>query len=1400
MEKVQLLGSGRFRVHRGPRRHPPTVPSGDIPVAPPPRSNPPPASGWPLLLPLLGGAGSLPLVVASSGSGRRWLLLGMAASLLLSGVVGLGTRLLGRRAYNRARRAEATRYLAHLHDVGLRAAQVARSQRAAAEHLHPDLERLAGMIGGGRVWERSPPDADFLEVRVGRGPVALATPPRLDLGRDPLADYDPELLRAARDLVDRAGRLDDLPVALSLRRAGVVTIGGSAARGRSLARSVVLRSAVAHAPEDLRILAAFTPDAAPAWDWLKWLPHARTGPDGAGGEVEVPRCLLAVGAAGATELLEREVSPRRRAPVAPGGGGAGGASAIASRGSLPHLLVVVDGYSPAGAWRRRPVVAELLRAAPELGATVLWLAGRSADEPATTRCTVELDGDGGLAVRHAGPEGRGLAGVRADGASLALSEALARRLAPLWLDRAGEGAGSDRERPPPGLLDALGVPGPGAVGLDLASVWRRRPAAERLRVPIGLAIPHGTGEVPAGGGAGVVLDLKEAAHGGMGPHGLLIGATGSGKSELLRTIVAGLALTHPPELLSFALLDFKGGAAFAPLADLPHTAGLITNLQDDPSMVDRARTALLGEVERRQRLLREANLDSIAQHRSLAAAGRVEPLASLLVVVDEFGELLAAHPDFIDLFTTIGRTGRSLGIHLLLASQRLEESRLRGLDGHLRYRICLRTFSPAESTAVLGTPQAFHLPPSPGHGLLRVDDGPCLHFKGLRAASLLPGHPTGPRATPREPALVLPFDPIAGSPGDAPPPASHAPADAAEKLAAVAMEARAATDSRAHRIWLPPLPSVITLGDALRPPGPRVGKDRLGSHAATGSLPRACLPGDPGWLRVPVGIVDKPFIQSQRSLVLDFTGRRGHLAIAGAPRSGKSTLLATLVAGFALTHGPDDVQFYCIDLGGGLLHQLGELPHVGATIGVHEPGEARRLIRELRTVVAEREREFRTNGITSMAEWHARRHRDPTSSQDGYGEVFLVVDNWARLREELPDLDPEIESLAGVGLHHGLHLVIAADRWADIRLGLRDNLGGRLELRLNDPIESEVSRAAAAGLPPRTPGRGLTASGHQFQVALLAFADVAADPDTRRSADPIAADVAAEEVLRRAVRSPTGAVAPPLRRLPTVVPIDHLLQHAPAAELAASGGVPFALHDHRLEVVTLDLWSAPHFLVVGDAGCGKTATLRCLAQGLLTRHSSDDLRLIVVDYRRTLAGLAEVPHCEAAVDTPALAFDTIRRLRSLLDARLLQPPDAPRGRGHGARGLGGPRYCLVVDDYDLVASVAGNPLEPLIDLLPRGRDVGLHVLLARPVGGAARSSFEPFYQRIREGGGPGLIMSGDPREGELLAGRAAAPQPPGRGYLVRRHGRPGLVQVAWTPEGASRDRHGNEPAETHRRA
>ena len=249
-------------------------------------------------------------------------------------------------------------------------------------------------------------------------------------------------------------------------------------------------------------------------------------------------------------------------------------------------------------------------------------------------------------------------------------------------------------------------------------------------------------------GQAVELDIKEAAQGGMGPHGLVVGATGSGKSELLRTLVLGLAITHPPDYLNFVLVDFKGGATFNTLDALPHTSAVITNLSDELGLVDRMKDAINGELNRRMELLRSAgNFASLRDYDQARAPGADLPaLPTLLIVVDEFSELLTAKPDFLDLFITIGRVGRSLGVHLLLASQRLEEGRLRGLDTYLSYRIGLKTFSVAESRIVLGAPDAFELPTAPGNGYLKFDTTGLVRFKGAYVSGPGPG-PEGRRRT-----------------------------------------------------------------------------------------------------------------------------------------------------------------------------------------------------------------------------------------------------------------------------------------------------------------------------------------------------------------------------------------------------------------------------------------------------------------------------------------------------------------------------------------------------------------------------------------------------------------------------------------------------------------------------
>jgi DNA segregation ATPase FtsK/SpoIIIE, S-DNA-T family len=451
--------------------------------------------------------------------------------------------------------------------------------------------------------------------------------------------------------------------------------------------------------------------------------------------------------------------------------------------------------------------------------------------------------------------------------------------------------------------------------------------------------------------------------------------------------------------------------------------------------------------------------------------------------------------------------------------------------------------------------------------------------------------------------------------------------------------------------------------------------------------------------------------------------------------------------------------------------------------GPREAERVHHLVRELRTLVFERERRFRDLGVDSMASWHELRRGG--LDRGGYGEVLLLVDNWGAFVRELPELETEITELAAIGLHYGVHLVLAANRWAELRPGLRENLGGRLELRLNDPLESELGRSAAAALP-ELPGRGLTQAGLQFQVALPGPASA---------------------VLERAMPSQNGAAAPRLRLLPTLVREADLGSAGRPAGPPMSGepaGLPLGIEEHRLDTVWLDLFEgAPHLLVLGDGGCGKSSLLRLIAKGFAARYPPEEVALLAIDLRRGLLDLTSLPNLAGHACTPATVVQAVDHLhrelieRTPADLGLGASPAPPVGAGlngatprHGGPRLlepvgapipARPRWVVLVDDYDLLPAAAGSPLLPLLDLLGLGRELGFHLVLTRRVAGAARAAFEPVFQRLRELGGAGLVMSGDPGEGPLLGNQRAAPLSPGRGFLVRPRLAPALVQVAYSP-------------------
>ncbi|MFI2368655.1 type VII secretion protein EccCa [Streptomyces sp. NPDC018833] len=1314
-------------VKRPPRALPSEVPGEQVQLQPPPELPRGQQEGALMqLLPMLGMGGSVVFFFMTPNPIMRIMGMVMIASTVAMAIAMLVRYRRGTQGQLADLRRDYLKYLTQTRRTVLRAAHL---QRDAQFYLHPSPEQLWALVAeGSRVWERRVADDDFAQVRIGRGSQQLATP-LIAPETAPVDELEPLTAGAMQQFLNAHSTLDGLPMAVSLRAFYHLTVSGDPDSVRSAARAMVGSLAALHSPQDLVIALAADSAAAPQWEWAKWLPHVQApgAGDGAGS-----RRLITTDARDLQDMLAVRLEGRPRFQ--------GGSHPLLDQ---PHIVVVLDGQSV-------PQASAL--AAPEglQGVTIIEVVpgditgARGGLSVIVHPDSLQLESGHGL-VYDGTP----------DRLSLEAAEALARQLAPLRI-----ASGSDDDEPLLANLDFTDLLNLGdAASVDVSRTWRPRSQSERLRVPIGV------GE----DGTPVMLDLKEAAQEGMGPHGLCVGATGSGKSELLRTLVLGLAVTHSSETLNFVLADFKGGATFAGMSQMPHVAAVITNLADDLTLVDRMGDSIRGELNRRQEMLRDAgNYANIHDYEKARAAGApLQPIPSLVLVIDEFSELLTAMPDFIEMFVQIGRIGRSLGVHLLLASQRLEEGRLRGLETYLSYRIGLRTFSAAESRAAIGVPDAYTLPNVPGSGYLKYGTDEMVRFKAAYVSGVYRSNqqavvPGGPLPVDRRP---VPFTaaPVAvryvqptnqARVPDARPAEDDALADSVLDVIVRRLEGRGA---EAHQVWLPPLDNPPPLDEIL--PG-LAGVDGRG-------LTQPGYEGA-GRLVVPLGVVDKPFEQRRDTLYRDFSGAAGHMQIVGGPQSGKSTLLRTLISAFALTHTPQEVQFYGLDFGGGGMSSIAGLPHVGGVASRLDPERVRRTVAEVYGILSRREEYFRSAGIDSIATYRRLRARGEISVTDQpWGDVFLVIDGWGNFRSDYEGLESAVVDMAARGLGYGIHVILTASRSMEVRSNLKDHLMNRLELRLGDTMDSEVDRKVAANVPAGVPGRGLTPEKLHFMAAVPRIDGINSDSDLSEATAAMTQEV---------TRHWTAPGAPAVRLLPRELPAQNL----PAGFAEPTRGVAFAIDENALEPVFVNFERDPFFLVFGESESGKSNLLRLLIKQLTERYDGDSAKFFVIDNRRALLDVTPASHLAEYVPMSNNMDHHVDALADLMQRRT-PSADVTAQQLRDRSWWRGPSVYVVVDDYDLVSTSSGNPLAKLTELLPFARDVGVRFIIARSAAGASRAGYESFMQRMMELGAQGVLLSGDPQEGDVLGGVRMRPMPAGRGIFVsRQRGNP-LVQTGLMP-------------------
>jgi S-DNA-T family DNA segregation ATPase FtsK/SpoIIIE len=1346
--KGESKSMSTVRFQRRQRREVPRTPGGEVTLQPPPeipRAVPGGLLGklMPVVM-VVGMVGMMAIMFTRGGGiGSNPTAL-MFPMMMVFSMVGMFAQGGGKGQKAAEANEDRKDYLRYLDQVRADVGETAKQQRAAVEWSHPEPGLIWMLAGTSRMWERRSGDKDFCHARIGLGGQRLAT--RLVAPETgPVEELEPIAAVSLRRFVRTHSTVPDLATAIAVKGFAAIQLNGDRAQARDMTRAMLLQLCMFQAPDQVLVAVVCGADTVADWEWTKWLPHTQhpEAQDGIGAARMVYGSVMEM-TEGLHPLVHNRVRYSRNQPA---------------NQSLTHIVVVIDGGL-------LDYEHDSLRESGYEGVTVIDLCNY-APRLAVSRGIQ-------MVVENGECTGRGATGnmerfAVIDRISAGQAEQVARRLAPFRVVPQGgpENAAAENQEVITSWAQMLGL---GDIGkFSPETQWKPRYGNERLNVPFGLDA----------NGLPVFLDIKEAAEFGSGPHGLCIGATGSGKSEFLRTLVLSMLATHSPDQLNMVLVDFKGGATFLGLDGVPHIAAVITNLEEEADLVLRMRDALAGEMNRRQELLRSAgNFANVYLYEKARAAGAdLDPLPALFVVLDEFSELLDKHPDFADLFAQIGRLGRSLQVHLLFASQRVDEGKLKGLEANLSYRIGLKTLTANESRQVLGVPDAFNLPSSPGGGYLKTADGEIRRFQAAFVSGEYVGGGSQREVT--QAGIVrgeIDVHARAFTAGHV----DFRPGDRVEVTAAQTGSQETVLDETgkpitnlgmlvsrirghgrpAHEIWLPPLGEAPTL-------------DQL--------IPRSILTGEYNpiaTLSVPIGIVDRPYHQRRDNLVIDMSGAGGNVAIVGGPQSGKSTALRSLIMALALTHTAEQVQFYCLDFGGGTLTSLEGLPHVGSVAGRAEVEKLRRTLSEMQNIVNSRETRFRQLGIESMDEFRRLRGSDPSSSpaaagahEDPFGDVFFVIDGFGTIRQDFDALEQSINNLAVRGLSYGVHVVIALSRWAEARPQLKDQIGTRIELRLGDPMDSDLGRKFASLVPIGRPGRGMTPETLHMLTALPRV-DGDANPQTLSAG--VAGAVAA-------LRQTPGRPAPRVRILPERLDRAELLQAVgnwqghPAQRCLR---FPIGINESELAPVYIDFNVSPHFVIVGDA-CGKSTLLRGIVESITASNTVENARILMGDYRRNMLGL--IPqHFLAAYSSTGPQFT--RNMYDLVGVLEKRHPgqDVTPQELRDRSWWDGPEIYVIIDDYDLVAASTGNPLDVLAPLLPHARDLGFHVIIARRSGGAQRVVFGPPVSIMRDLGSVGLIMNGNSDEGALWGKARPSKMPPGRGIFVVGSGEE-LIQTGWMP-------------------
>lgn len=946
----------------------------------------------------------------------------MASSMLLSSLLWpVITKTYDKSRKKREESKRKIKYIGYLKSQYAFVEKIAAEQTAILKENNPSLEVLAQRIEtrDRALWERMYGQSDFLSITVGTGEVPLNLKIRQSADKFTL---DEDVLRSeAEKFLAQKRVIADAPVEISLIESPVVGIIGARKNVLGYIKSWLLQLAALYSYDALGIIVIYDECEDKDWEYLRWLPHIWN----AEGDVRMI----------ASDANELKVVSAEAEKIRLGESGENKRYVIIS--ASRKLALKAD------------FLGRVIKNAAETPFSVITLYDAMSYIPKECLEVIEVTDESRARLYRMDSHG--------DTEEFDIPDSSAINMGKLCvaLSNIRLAQNSEAFTLPPSytFLEMFGVSK--VEHLNCLRRWADSNPVESLAAPIGI---DSHGDL-------CMLDLHQKYH---GPHGLIAGMTGSGKSEFIMTVILSLAVNYHPDEVAFILIDYKGGGMAHAFEHLPHVAGIITNL--DGSAITRSLVSIQSELKRRQRLFGEAeqqlgtsNLD-IYKYQKLYRDGKVsEPLPHLIIIADEFAELKTQLPEFMEQLISAARIGRSLGVHLVLATQKPNGVVSDQIWSNSKFKICLKVQDNADSVGMIKRPDAAALV-DVGRFYLQV--GYNEYFELGQSAWCGANYEPESSAAKKSVANITVIDRIGRTivqTDDTVKTGKKKSVLEKKQLDAVTgyiAELAREENVCARALWLEPIPEVVILDELIRKYGYIQPKDRF------------CAV---------VGECDVPENQEQKLLCYDLE-QAGNIVVFGASGSGKTTFLTAVTYSLCSCYSPSDVWIYILDFNAQTMKNFGRLNHVG-------------------DVMLPDDKEKISHFFTWITKELSRRRKILSETDGGYYSyihsggfmpwICVMIHNFGAFGESYPEYEELIGVLAREGIKYGIGFILTAITVNAVRFRIVQNFKTQVSLQLTDESYGMIFGPTRGLKPAPIKGRGLVMNDglNEFQTAYIAEPD-----------------------------------------------------------------------------------------------------------------------------------------------------------------------------------------------------------------------------------------------------------------------------------------------------------------------